>query len=299
MTAAPSTTKPKAQPLLPRRPEQGRALLIVLAIMSILAALSLLFARGADRLDQRWVAQLDQSATVQVLISSDALRDAEMERAVNVLRNILPDARIRSISEQRSAALLEPWLGTTTLPDDLPIPGLIEIRSNTTLPAERLNNAFEEEGLRTIIDDHTRFSSQLQRTVNRLVWLGLVLISLTLIAAIFVSTFGTRARLAAQRDIIHVLVQAGASDFFIARLFIARAAFQGFWGATLGVSAAIIGWIVLSLGPAQGTIGWRGVPDILADIFVLGALIGLFSLFCAMAAGSAALRQLAEERRLA
>lgn len=294
-----SDKRPRAQPLLPRRPEQGRALLIVIAIMASLAALSLLFARGADRLEERWVAQLNQNATVQILFSAETLREAEMERAETVLRKALPRARIRVIDADKATDLLEPWLGTTVLPEDLPIPGLIEIRSRDDLPVDTLTQQFEAEGLRVVIDDHSRFSGQLQQTVTRLVWLGLVLVGLSLVAAVFVTTFGTRARLAAQRDIIHVLVQAGASDFFIARLFVVRAAARGFWGATMGIGLAAIGWVLISIGPARGTIGWRGITDIIADSVVLAALIGLFSFFCAMAAGSAALRQLSEERRLA
>lgn len=297
--AAPSKALMRTQPLLPRRPAQGRALVIVIAIMACLAGLSLLFSRGADRLDKRWVAQLDQTATVQILIGSEDLRDSEMGRAETVLNDALPRARVRPFDPEEARALLEPWLGETVLPDDLPIPGLIEVQAREALPVDTLNSAFEAAGLRAIIDDHSRFSGALKTTVDRLVWLGLVLIGLTLTAAIFVSTFGTRARLAAQRDIIHVLVQAGASDWFIARLFIFRSAWQGLIGGAFGCSLAVGGWLLLSLGPARGTIGWRGLTDIISDVAVLCVLVLAFLIFCAMAAGSSALRQLAEERRLA
>lgn len=288
-----------AQPLLPPRPEQGRSMLIVLAVMALLAALSLLFARGADRLDTRWTAQLNQSATAQVLVGSEALRDAQMERAEAVLREWLPGAKISALSPADARELLDPWLGDTVLPDDLPVPGLIEIRAKDDLPVLQLGDAFTEAGLRVILDDHSRFSADLQRTVGRVVWLGLVLIGLTVLAAFSVSTFATRAGLAAQHDIIHVLVQAGASDSFIARLFIVRSAWHGLVGGLIGALIAAAGWAVLSFGPAQGTVGWRGLADSLLDIGALAALTGLFGLICAGAACVAALRQLARERRRA
>ena len=287
------------QPLLPRRPEQGRALMIVLTIMAILATLAVLFTRGAERLDARWTTELDQSATVQVLISAEGLRDAEVGRAEAILETLIPEARLNRLSKRESRALLDPWLGGTDLPDDLPVPSLIEIRSPAILPVDALARQFEQAGLNTVIDDHSRFSGQLEQTVDRIVWLGLFLIGLALTAAIFVSTFATRAVLMAQRDIIHVLVQVGASDGFVSRLFITRSAKRGAVAAGLGGAVATLIWIVISIGPGRGTIGWSGVGDGISDLIVLALLIGCFSLICALAAGSAALRQLAHERRRA
>lgn len=287
------------QSLLPSRPEQGRALLVVLIVMAFLAALALLFARGADRLSDRWTAQLTQSSTVQLLISSEAQREAQMDATRDILRAAVPNGRLTILSREEAGALIRPWLGGGTLPPDLPIPGVIRIDSAVKLPIETLERQFSDAGLKTVIDDHSRFSGQLKQTVGRLVLLGIGLVALIGLAATAVSMFATRAGLAAQRDIIHVLVQAGATDGFIARLFVGQAAGRGLLGAALGAGLAIIVWIFISFGPGQGSVGWNGLTDAITDGFTLILLCGAFGLICAVAAGWSSLRQLRDERRRA
>lgn len=307
MSAASDPTIPKlppAQSLLPLRPEQGRSLIIVLTVMAFLAALSLLFARGADRLSVRWSAQLSQSSTVQIMPVTEDQRDANMSAAVSILSETLPDATLTRLTRAQSGALIRPWLGDTSLPDDLPIPGVIQVDATTKLPREVLERKFEEAGLVTVIDDHSRFSEDLKRTVGRLVLLGVGLVLFVGVAATAVSLFATRAGLASQRDIIHVLVQAGATDRFIAGLFVGQAAKRGLIGGAIGSGLALLLWVVLSLGPASGTVGWRairlgGISDGATDFISLVLLCLAFGSVCAVAAGWAAIRQLSYERRRA
>lgn len=294
-------TEPLAnqQPLLPSRPEQGRALLIVLLVMAFLAALALLFARGADRLSDRWTAQLSQSSTVQLLISSEEQRDTQMSTARDILQSAVPDASLTLLSRAEASQLIRPWLGSGSLPDDLPIPGVIRVDSPVKLPLETLERQFAEASLNAVIDDHSRFSGQLKQTVGRLVMLGIGLVALIGLAATAVSMFATRAGLAAQRDIIHVLVQAGATDGFIARLFVGQAVRRGLVGAGLGAILAVIVWLFVSFGPGQGSVGWRGPTDGISDAIALIMLCAAFGLICALAAGWSSLRQLSDERRRA
>ncbi|MGB3455767.1 MAG: hypothetical protein WBG08_06300 [Litorimonas sp.] len=276
----------------------------VLLVMALLAALAVLFSRGADRLSERWTAQLSQSSTVQILPASEALRADQMDAATQILRAAVPEAAITPLSPAEAGALIQPWLGGTALPEDLPVPGVIRVDSAVALPRATLERQFGEAGLTAVIDDHSRFSGSLQRTVGRLVLLGMGLVLLIGVAATAVSAFATRAGLAAQRDIIHVLVQAGATDGFIARLFVGQAARRGLIGSALGAALALSLWLILSFGPASGSVGWRGpgrggVGDLLSDAIVLAGLCGVFGAICAGAAGWAALRQLAHERRRA
>ena len=294
----PASTLPPEQPLLPTRPAQGRALLLVLAVVAGLAALSLLFARGADRLERSWSAQLSETSTVQVMVPSETLREAQLSEAQAILRRAVPDGEITALSRAESLALIQPWLGDADLPDDLPVPGVITVRASTKLPADSLQRSFAAANIRASIDDHSRFSGRLQQSVGRLVLLGAGLVALTLLAGAAVSVFATRAGLAAQRDIIHVLVQAGASDSFIARLFVRQNAIWGALGASFGAGAAVLLWLYVSFGPGRGSVGWQGL-DVLGDALALALLVGAFGAACALAAGWAASRQLAEERRRA
>lgn len=100
-----------------------------------------------------------------------------------------------------------------------------------------------------------------------------------------------------QKDIIRVLVQVGASDKFIARLFIGQAFRRGAIGALLGLGIAALLWLVLSVTSDWGGLGWAAVSSGVVDVFWLIGLGALFALICAAAAGMTSVRQLAFERK--
>jgi len=285
------------QALLPERIKNARALLCVIVIMAFLAALALLFARGAWRLSADWRAQLTNSATVQVMISSAENRNGQMQTAQQVLQNLLPNTKISPLSASQSQDLLKPWLGNTNLPADLPVPGLITLETQgRPLPYAQIKTALSAEGIIANIDDHTRYADGLQRTIGGLVFSSGFILSLLLIASLAVNIFSTRASLIAQKDIISVLVQVGASNKFIA-----QSAKRAAIGAIIGSVLAIIFWIFISLRnvgniTASGLV-WNGIGVSLADVIYLIGLCLFFTLICAMAAGMTALRQLSQERR--
>lgn len=289
------------QALLPERMKNTRALLCVLIIMAFLAALSLLFARSAARLSADWRAQLTNSATVQVMINGPESRAAQMQTTQDILKNILPNAQISALSETQAQALLKPWLGNTNLPADLPVPGLVTLQSRgSNLPVAQIKTALAAEGIIANIDDHSRYSDGLKRTSRALVFGSSLILALLLLASLAVNVFATRTSLIAQKEIISVLVQVGASNKFIARLFIQQAAKRALLGAAIGAIFAIITWICLKFSDIGGLnesgLIWGGFKFGLKDSLFLIALCLFFTLICAMAAGITALRQLSQER---
>ena len=116
------------QPLLNQKQDNARALIMVLAVMAFLATLALLFALSTERLKQSWQSQLQQTATVQLMLDTEANRESKIEIALSALSQALPDASLSQIGEAESQALVKPWLGDVSLPDDLPLPTLISIR---------------------------------------------------------------------------------------------------------------------------------------------------------------------------
>jgi len=291
------------QALLPERMKNTRALLCVLIIMAFLAALAMLFARGAGRISSDWRSQLTNSATVQVMINSAENRSTQMEEAQKVLEKLLPNANITPLSEEQAQDLLRPWIGNTTLPANLPVPGLITLESRkSSLPFAQINTALSAEGISANIDDHTRYADGLRRSSRSLVFGSSMILLLLLTASLAVNIFATRASLIAQRDIISVLVQVGASNKFIARLFIEQAAKRALIGAVIGTVLAVLTWVFLAISNVgalkESGLIWGGFKIGFGDILFLIGLCLFFALICAMAAGLTALRQLSQERRL-
>ncbi len=290
---------PPIQPLLNPRQDNTRALVLVLGVIAFLAALSLLFMLSAERLKRSWQSQLTQSATVQLMIETDAARESKIESALSILRTKLPEAQIIQIEKQDSDALLKPWLGNVELPDDLPLPVLISIDlyKDYSLDIQALEDALRADGIIAQLDDHSRWSNQLSRTGQSVKAIAMAVLLLILFAAIAITTFATHASLAAQRDIIRVLVQVGAQDSFIARLFVSQAAQRGFYGALIGALCALLVAIFFILRRRTEDVLLPDLSLAWIDGFWLLVFVAGFTLFCALAAYITATRILRTERR--
>jgi len=290
------STAPQEAPLLPTKLRNVRALWLVLIIMAFLAGCALLFAKGAMRLSGDWQTQLSDTLTVQVLLDEANDWETRTQAASAALATALPGADIETVSQADSKALLQPWLGNTTLPDTLPVPGLINV-TGQNISVERAKSALEAVNVTANIDDNSRYADQLRSTTHRLVGIGICVLGLILLAGLSVNIFATRAGMTAQNEIIRVLVQVGASDSFIARLFIGQAFRRGALGAALGLGTALLVWILLSIIGDWGGLGWTGWGTGLVDFLWLIGLGIVFALICAAAAGVTATRQLAFERK--
>ena len=292
---------PEVYPLLNTRQDNARTLITVLAIMAFIASLALVFALSANRLKTDWQSDLSRSATIQVMLENSEVRDLKIKSALSILETQLPAASIKELSSDDAKALLRPWLGSVDLPDDLPIPALISVEfpSAADLNIEALQSQLLAEGLIVDIDDHSRWSAQIKRTGRGLLASALAMLGLVFFACAAVSAFATQAALSAQRDVIRVLLQVGASDKFVTKLFIKQAGkrglISGFIGVILGTIAALIARIKRNADTAL-------LPDLtfdFTDIFWLLLLALSLGVICALAAGFTSFRLLRQEHRRA
>ena len=292
---------PEVYPLLNARQDNARTLITVLAIMAFIASLALVFALSANRLKTDWQSDLSRSATIQVMLENSEVRDLKIKSALSILETQLPAASIKELSSDDSKALLRPWLGSVELPDDLPIPALISVEfpSAADLNIEALQSQLLAEGLIVDIDDHSRWSAQIKRTGRGLLASALAMLGLVFFACAAVSAFATQAALSAQKDVIRVLLQVGASDKFVTKLFIKQAGkrglISGFIGVILGTIAALIARIRRNADTAL-------LPDLtfdFTDIFWLLLLALSLGVICSLAAGFTSFRLLRQEHRRA
>ena len=292
---------PEVYPLLNTRQDNARTLITVLAIMAFIASLALVFALSANRLKTDWQSDLSRSATIQVMLENSEVRDLKIKSALSILETQLPSASIKELSSDDAKALLRPWLGSVDLPDDLPIPALISVEfpSAADLNIEALQSQLLAEGLIVDIDDHSRWSAQIKRTGRGLLASALAMLGLVFFACAAVSAFATQAALSAQRDVIRVLLQVGASDKFVTKLFIKQAGkrglISGFIGVILGTIAALIARIRRNADTAL-------LPDLtfdFTDIFWLLLLALSLGVICSLAAGFTSFRLLRQEHRRA
>ena len=259
-------------PIVPRASIAGRALIAVVAIMTFLASITtgavLLVAASAAE----WQSDVASEITVQVrpLAGRDLDRDAAA--AAEALRTQPGLVEVRPFSKEESAKLLEPWLGSGLSLDELPVPRVIiaRIAPGAVLDLAGLRGKIAQAAPSASVDDHRAWIERMRSMTGAIVFAGIGILVLVIIATIISVSFATRGAMAANRPIVEVLHFVGAGDRYIANRFLRHFLRLGLEGGLIGGVAAM-----LLFGFSESIAGWfSGTP--VGDQF--GALLGTFSL---------------------
>lgn len=206
----------KPGPILPRGRAEERSLLIIMTVMAFLSALSFLFATVGFEKSRQWQNSLDRAATIHLLPDSLNDTDAMVSAALDALTSDHPDLTFEALSESRSKDLLEPWIGSVELPDDLPLPQIISVTSQgAPIDTDTLHNSLAALNIDADIDDHGRWQNHISRVWqwSRIALWTILFIILT--GSVAVVSFATRATLKIREDILSLLSDIGAPDLFI------------------------------------------------------------------------------------
>jgi cell division transport system permease protein len=259
-------------PIVPRASIAGRALIAVVAIMTFLASITtgavLLVAASAAE----WQSDVASEITTQVrpLSGRDIERDATA--AAEALRTQPGIVEVRPFTKAESAKLLEPWLGSGLSLDDLPVPRVIvaRIAPGAVLDLTGLRSRVAQAAPSASVDDHRAWIERMRSMTGAIVFAGVGILALVIIATIISVSFATRGAMAANRPIVEVLHFVGAGDRYIANRFLRHFLRLGLEGGLIGGVAAM-----LLFGFSESIAGWfSGTP--VGDQF--GALLGTFSL---------------------
>ena len=241
-------------PILPGSGVPGRTLTVIVAVMSYLACLSLGALIVINKSIDAWTSDISRQVTVQVrpVVGIDV--DNEIAKAAAILRDTEGVSGHTVLSAQAAAALLEPWLGSTAILEELPVPRIIEVGIDVSNPPDldRLGERLDREVVGASLDTHRRWQAQLLRTGGTLKLVGYGVLFLISITTVAIVVFGTRAALDANRQIVEVLHLVGARDGFIAREVQRHFLYLGLTGGLIGAGAGIVTFAVMSWFASPG-----------------------------------------------
>jgi len=148
---------------------------------------------------------------------------------------------VHALTQADANKLLEPWLGTGTVLEDLPAPRLIEVTLKPGQPVELegLASALSDSVPGAQLDDHKRWNNELASfatSTTAIGWSILLLIGLATLATII---FATQAGLRTHREIVEVVHMIGAKDVFIAQEFQNHFLWLGLRGGIIGLLIAL------------------------------------------------------------
>ncbi len=228
-------------PLVPTDSVAGRSLVIVIAIMTFLAALAASAALLVSQASVEWRAEASSEASLQLRPTPGRDMEADLKTAAEILRNTPGVREAQIYTKAESEALLSPWLGEGLDLSELPTPRIVVVKLD---PKQRpdllvLRAELAEAVPSAVLDDHHLFLERLGDMARAVVAVSALIFILIVGAMGIAVASATRAAVSTNREIVEVLHIVGAADTFIAREFERRFLALGLRGAAIGGGAAI------------------------------------------------------------
>ena len=260
---------PPIAALIPHDTLSGRALTVVIAILTFLACLcaggvALLAASTAA-----WRDEVSREITIQILPREGVDADAEVSKVVAIASASAAVASVTALSRADTEKTLAPWLGAGLDLSQLPIPRLVVATLANRDPAgiAPLRAEIEKSAPSVAFDDNTVWLGHLSAVGRSLTLLAALLLFLVVAAIAIAVGFATRAAMAGAREIVEVLHFVGASDSFITRQFQRYFFRVSAEGTLIGGAAAIVLFVLSGLLAARNA----SSPDGAAATVLLGA----------------------------
>lgn len=226
---------------LPEGKEGGGILPWVIAVMVYLCSMATATGLGIYNAAEDWSADLNNTATIQIVQADREQRQQQAQAALTLLQATPGVATAVILSDDDLLGLLEPWLGTGNVSDDLPVPALIAVE---LLPGVQLNLDALRAQLAAVapdarLDDHQQWIGELSRTAGAIGAAAILAVLLIVFATVAIVVFGAQSRLASHRENIEIIHLMGAEDDVIAQEFRYRFMFYGVRGGIIGFAVAV------------------------------------------------------------
>lgn len=229
-------------PVLPEKSRTGRALVLVIAIMTFLAGLTAGTVHLVADASSAWSGALSREVTIQIRPLQGRQIDQDVATVADLARRVRDVSSVRIYDRKEAEKLLEPWLGAGLDLSELPVPRLVVMtfESGRLPDLAPLKSALAERVPNAGLDDHRLWLSRLSVMADTLVVIGLVILALVLVATALAVAFATRGALAGTAHVIDVLHLVGAEDHYIAREFQRHFLRLGWRGGAIGGLAAVL-----------------------------------------------------------
>ncbi|MDD7909476.1 ABC transporter permease [Pseudovibrio exalbescens] len=253
--------KARQAPIVPPQAVAGRALMLVVAIMSFLACLTVGFVTVVNDAATDWSNDLVRELTIQIRPVDGIDMLQQIDRTVALAQEFPGVGHVRALSDTETQELLQPWLGAGLDLEDLPVPRLIMVKVDQPelLDLGELKRTVEDQIRGSSLDDHRLWTQQLSSMANGAVVIGFGILVLVLASMILSVVFATRAAMSGNKEVVEVLHFVGAEDRFISAEFQRHFLVLGLKGGIVGGAIACLSFLLIEfLGNTSTEFGAAG-----------------------------------------
>jgi cell division transport system permease protein len=282
-----------------RQAASERFVPLIIGAMVYLAALALAGSMAIGQVIETWSEDLRGTLTVQIPAGDPAAggASAQINSALSILLETPGVDWAEPVPVDDINSLLRPWFGEAGVPDDLPLPALIEVQllPGAELDAAKLGQHLDQAVPDAILFDNGAWLQHLVRFARSVQWVAGIVVALVGGTAIAIIVFATRAGLSVHRRTIELLHTIGAKDGYIARQFQYHSLRLGFAGGILGLAIAAVTLIVLAILAEQAGAGMLPKMSLTWEhLIVLGILPVASALIATLTARAIVMRALRE-----
>ena len=268
---AKALNRARSTPIVPEGSVAGRTLLLLIAIMTFLMALTLGGVVLVQKSAMGWSAEVGREVTIQIRPVEGEVMESNLRTAVALAEATPGVASARALSEAENLKLLEPWLGAGLDLSAIDVPRLVVVELSDPEDADIGKLTEDLKAIKgASLDTHAVWRQQLNTMAGTIVVSGLLVLALIGVATVLAIIFATRGTMASNREIVDVLHFIGASNAFIAGEFQGRFLAIGLRGGIFGGLAAILFFFLIGM-----TVG-NVAPDVANT--QLGYFFGTFAL---------------------
>lgn len=228
----------RAAKLVPRARGSGPmpwviAIMIALTVMAAAAGLAL------GNLVGRASTDLSSALTVQIVEADQALRNAQVERAAELLRRDDAIASLRVVPQEELAELIAPWIGSGADGTAVPLPALIDVQLvdvADTAEIARLNALLIEEAPTARVDAQSDWLKPVYNALAALQYLALALIVLLALTSAGAVWLAARSSFNNHRKTVEIVHLLGGTDKQIAHIFQRSVMIDALLGGVIGLA---------------------------------------------------------------
>ncbi len=236
--------------------EDTHFLVLLIALMSFLAVLSISGTIAMDTMTNRWSSGLENKVTVEIsvetkeghILSQETIGQETLELYKMLSKH--PDVKSADVlGYEDIQELLSPWLGDSMNMKDIPLPGLIavELQNIDEDGLQAFTKDIEKTSRYAQLETHREWLSDLIHFTKTLQTLALIITIIIGFITVIAIAYAVRTRLALHHNEVELLHHMGARDNYIAEQFRGHAIALSFKGGVIGTAAGLVVTYALTL----------------------------------------------------
>lgn len=221
---------------------------LLISLMTFLAVMALAASFVLSGMAHRWTSGLENKITIEIPAetSDNTVRTpveikAIQDKAVTFLKDLSFVKDVKALSQNDIQTLLQPWMGSSMVTQDIPLPGLIslELKDSSKENLKKTVAGLNAISSEIVVDTHEQWLTDLLRLTSTLQFITFIITAIIGGTTITAVAGGVKSRIAIHRADVELLHLMGAEDNYITRQFQRYTMILALKGGGIGLLCAV------------------------------------------------------------